>query len=52
MEELHAAGIQLKPGDLISLGSIKAIPAPAGKSITVRYQGLPGGPMTVSVRLR
>ena len=52
MEELHSAGIQLKPGDLLSLGSIKAIPAPTGKTITVRYQGLPGGPMTVSVRLR
>ena len=52
MEELNRSGERLKPGDMISLGSIKAIPAPLGKTITVRYQGLPSGPLEVSVRLR
>src|SRR5262245_36620704 len=42
MEELHRSGERLKAGDMISLGSIKAIPAPKGKTITVRYNGLPG----------
>lgn len=52
MEELREAGIKLRPGDLISLGSIKAMPAPRGKSVTVRYDGLPGGPMDVTVGFR
>jgi 2-keto-4-pentenoate hydratase len=51
MEELHRNGERLKPGDLLSLGSIKAVPAPSGRSVTVRYQGLPGGPVEASVRL-
>lgn len=50
MEELHAIGERLRPGDLISLGSIKAMPAPRGKSITVKYEGLPGGPIDVTAR--
>lgn len=49
MEELRESGVKLRPGDLISLGSIKAMPAPRGKSVTVRYDGLPGGPMDVTV---
>ncbi len=52
MEELHRSGERLKAGDLISLGSIKAIPAPAGKTITVRYEGLPGAPLEATVHLR
>jgi 2-keto-4-pentenoate hydratase len=52
MEELHRDGKRLMPGDLISLGSIKAIPPPAGKTVTVRYDGLPGGPIEASVRFR
>ena len=52
MEDLREAGIKLRPGDLISLGSIKAIPAPRGKSITVSYDGLPGGPIEASVRFQ
>lgn len=52
MEELHEAGIKLRPGDLISLGSIKAMPAPRGKSVTVKYDGLPGGPIDVTVRFQ
>jgi 2-keto-4-pentenoate hydratase len=52
MEELHRSGIKLKAGDLISLGSIKAVPVPADKSVTVKYEGLPGGPMEATVRFR
>lgn len=52
MEELHRSGERLKAGDLISLGSIKAIPAPVGKTITVRYEGLPGAPLEATVHLR
>ncbi len=50
MEELRESGTKLRAGDLISLGSIKAVPVPHGKSITVKYEGLPGGPIDVSVR--
>ena len=52
IEELHRSGERLKAGDLLSLGSIKAVPAPSGKAVTVRYQGLPGGPIEAGVRLR
>ena len=52
MEELREAGIKLRAGDLISLGSIKAIPAPRGKDITVKYDGLPGGPIDATVRFQ
>jgi len=52
MEDLHESGIKLRAGDLISLGSIKAMPAPRGKSVTVKYDGLPGGPLDVSVRFQ
>lgn len=51
MEELQRSGERLKAGDLISLGSIKALPVPSAKSVTVRYEGLPGGPIEVSVKL-
>lgn len=50
VRHLKSQGGGLKPGDVVSLGSIGApMPAKAGDSITVRYAGLPGGPMTVSV---
>jgi 2-keto-4-pentenoate hydratase len=52
MEELHQSGMKLQPGDLISLGSIKAIPVPGGKSVTVKYDGLPGGPIEATARFR
>jgi 2-keto-4-pentenoate hydratase len=52
IEELRKSGERLKPGDLISLGSIKTIPVPAGKTVVVRYDGLPGGPLQVSARFR
>jgi 2-keto-4-pentenoate hydratase len=53
VEELNQAGITLKPGDMLSLGSVMMMtPAPVGKAITVRYEGLPGDPIKVSVRFK
>lgn len=52
IEELGRAGEKLKPGDMISLGSMKALPLPESKAITVRYEGLPGGPISASVTFR
>jgi len=52
MEELHRSGLKLKPDDLISLGSIKAVPVPSGKSVTVKYEGLPGGPIHATAHFR
>jgi 2-oxo-hept-3-ene-1,7-dioate hydratase len=51
IEEMERTGEKLKPGDLISLGTIKTIPYPAGKSVTVRYVGLPRGMLQVSATL-
>jgi 2-keto-4-pentenoate hydratase len=51
IEEMERTGDKLKPGDLISLGTIKTIPYPAGKTVTVRYAGLPRGMIQASVTL-
>jgi 2-keto-4-pentenoate hydratase len=51
IEELSGSGEKLKAGDLVSLGSFAAPQAPRpGGTVTVRYHGLPGGPLDVSVR--
>ncbi|HEY2573209.1 MAG TPA: hypothetical protein VGH65_04040 [Verrucomicrobiaceae bacterium] len=51
VEDLKATGGKLKAGDLISLGSFaKPVPPQPGQEITVRYDGLPGGTLKVSVR--
>jgi 2-keto-4-pentenoate hydratase len=43
-DHLNAHGLRLEPGQVISLGSLgKLYPPEAGKTITVRYEGLPGG---------
>jgi 2-keto-4-pentenoate hydratase len=52
IEDLKKSGEKLKAGDMISLGSIKTIPVPAGKTAVVRYDGLPGGPLQVMARFR
>jgi 2-keto-4-pentenoate hydratase len=52
IEDLRSQGKQLKPGDLLSLGSVKAISPSPGQTYTVKYDGLPGGPISVSVRFR
>ena len=51
-EDLRKSGIELRPGDLLSLGSFSPLmPPQPGQSIRVVYEGLPGNP-SVSVRFR
>jgi 2-keto-4-pentenoate hydratase len=53
VRNLRASGLALQAGDMISLGSLgKIYPPEAGKTITLRYEGLPGGPSAVRVRFR
>jgi len=53
VQNLKAAGDGLKAGELVSLGSLGDIyPPEAGRTITLRYDGLPAGTGTVSVRFR
>jgi 2-keto-4-pentenoate hydratase len=52
IEDLRKNGKQLQAGDLISLGSVKAVPPQPGQTYTVRYDGLPGGPISVSVKMK
>jgi len=52
IEDLQHAGESLQPGDLLSLGSIRMLPLPPAKSVTATYDGLPGGPFKVTVRLK
>ncbi len=48
--DLRKAGIRLKAGDLLSLGSFSPpLPPKAGTAVKVKYEGLPGNP-EVSVR--
>jgi 2-keto-4-pentenoate hydratase len=50
IEDLATTRETLKAGDLISLGSFARPETPqAGQTVTVRYDGLPGGPLKVSV---
>lgn len=42
--ELKRDGITLQPGDLLSLGAFGNLPAVAGQSLRVSYDGLPGNP--------
>lgn len=53
IKDLSASGQKLKAGDLLSLGSIAPPQTPqAGQRITLRYEGLPGGPLTATVRFK
>jgi len=52
IEDLRKEGKKLRQGDVLSLGSVKAITPNPGQTYTVKYSGLPGGPMSVSVRIR
>ena len=52
IEDVNLAGDVLRPGDLLSLGSIRMMPFPPAKSVTVTYDGLPGGPMKVTLRIK
>ncbi len=50
IEDLKATGERLKPGDILSLGSFsRPVEPKAGQKVTLRYDGLPGGPMTARV---
>lgn len=52
VEDLRRAGVRLKKGDLLSLGSFSPLAPPRpGGGYTVRYLGLPGDP-EVSVRFK
>ena len=51
IEQMDRTGEKLKPGDFISLGTIKTIPYPAGKTVTVRYLGLPRTVLEVTATL-
>jgi len=52
IKDLASSGDEkLKAGDLISLGSFaRPQPPQPGQTVTVRYDGLPGGPLQVSVQ--
>lgn len=51
LQDFAATGEKLKAGDLISLGSFaRPQPPQAGQTVTVRYDGLPGGSISVSVK--
>jgi len=52
VEDMKKSGEKLKAGDMISLGSVKTIPLPPDKTVVVRYDGLPGGPLQVMARFR
>lgn len=52
IKDLHAENIQLKKGDLLSLGSFsRLLPPKPASGVKVSYEGLPGNP-TVSVRFK
>jgi 2-keto-4-pentenoate hydratase len=51
INDLAASDEKLKAGDLISLGSFARPQSPhAGQTVTVHYDGLPGGSLQASVR--
>ncbi len=52
IEDLQLVGDSLQPGDLVSLGSIRMMPLPPAQSVTATYDGLPGGPLKVTVRIK
>lgn len=52
MENLQTTRQSLQAGDLISLGAVRMMPAPLGHTVRVTYEGLPGGPLSASVRLK
>jgi 2-keto-4-pentenoate hydratase len=52
VQDLEKSRIQLKPGDMLSLGSFTPPLTPRpGLTVTARYEGLPGNP-AVSVRFK
>lgn len=52
-EEVQRRGGKLKAGDILSLGSFSRLTPPKpGQKVVARYEGLPTGPMTVSVSFK
>ena len=53
IKDLSVSGQKLKAGDLLSLGSI-APPQPpqSGQTVKLRYEGLPGGPLSATVHFK
>ena len=52
-EHVNTQGRRLFPGDVLSLGAMGTFrPAEAGRTITVRYTGLPGGNSEAVVTFR
>lgn len=53
VEDLAKRGLRLRAGDYVSLGGFSpALPTEAGRTYTVRYEGLTDRPVSVSVRTR
>ncbi|MBB5690874.1 hypothetical protein GXW77_21200 [Roseomonas alkaliterrae] len=53
VEDLAKRGLRLRAGDYVSLGGFSpALPTEAGRTYTVRYEGLMDRPVSVSVRTR
>ena len=52
-EHVNAQGQSLRPGDILSLGTMGSPrPVEAGRTITVRYTGLPTGQSEASIAFR
>jgi 2-keto-4-pentenoate hydratase len=52
-DEVQRRGGKLKAGDILSLGSFSRLTPPKpGQKVVARYEGLPTGPMTVSVAFK
>ncbi|MBI5110675.1 MAG: fumarylacetoacetate hydrolase [Rhodovulum sp.] len=53
VEDLGRAGITLKAGDMLSLGSFSPLSPPApGRTVTARYEGLAGLPVEVKATFK
>jgi 2-keto-4-pentenoate hydratase len=53
VEDLGRAGITLKPGDMLSLGSFSPLSPPAaGRTVTARYEGLVAQPVEVKATFK
>jgi 2-keto-4-pentenoate hydratase len=53
IEDLPKSGLRLRAGDILSVAGFSApLPPAAGRTYTVRYEGLAEGPVSVSVRVR
>jgi 2-keto-4-pentenoate hydratase len=52
-DEVQRRGGRLKAGDILSLGSFSRLTPPkSGQKVVARYEGLPTGPMSVSVAFK